>query len=149
MSQNWWHWQIKWLHINGRLFSTGVKWMESFFLPVSNFTVFQPRISIDFRSVESGQVILPIHRCFLDTRAVILPFTDHSSFPTSVCRPLLIHTLNINIKLHIMWQWQSLNKCRIRTNNTHLISHPSARAMSFYFEYIGRNVPFIQCIWLS
>ena len=43
------------IHMNGTFFSIGAKWMESFFIPVSNFTVFQPKIQTDFRSVELGQ----------------------------------------------------------------------------------------------
>ena len=43
------------IHINGKLFGTGDRWIENFFAPVSYFTIFQPKLCTDFSGVELGR----------------------------------------------------------------------------------------------
>ena len=43
------------IHISWKFFNLRTKLMESFFIPISNFTLFQSRIQTDFSSLELGQ----------------------------------------------------------------------------------------------
>ena len=53
MPQNWWNQQIKWMkYVSAGSFQYRSQVNEDFYcIPVSSFTVFQPRIQTDFRSV--------------------------------------------------------------------------------------------------
>ena len=46
--------QVDKIHISGNLSNTRTMLMEYFVIPVSNFTVFQPRIQTVFDSLELG-----------------------------------------------------------------------------------------------
>ena len=54
----------RWNLYQWEVFSTRTKWMESFFIPLSNFTVFQHRICTDSSSVaiRSSQVVFKINQ---------------------------------------------------------------------------------------
>ena len=57
---DWWNWQIKWMkYVSIGSFQYKSQMNGKFFcIPVSNFTVFQPRLQTDFGSLELGQLRL-------------------------------------------------------------------------------------------
>ena len=65
MPQDWWNWQIKWMEsvsMGSYQYKNQVNG-EFFCIPVSNFTVFRPRIYTDYSSggIMSSQDVLKIN----------------------------------------------------------------------------------------